>query len=360
MLCAVMRLRAKYCALTNTNSLLTCAGLQKGGDKINTSQPPPQQQQQQPPGGYRSPPPQQQNFRPQQQQPQYHQPQQPQYAQPQQQQAPPRRQPEPLYQQNARPHSPGVPPRDGYNSGGGGGPGRVGLPSGPRAGANMQPPPRSPMPPRSPQPPTTMSPAPQSPASRVMFQGDEELTTDQLRTIFDGLDTHRVGYITEKQLAENLVNSDRTKFDTYTVNMMVRMFDADRSGDLNFQEFVGLWQFLDRWRTIFNRFDTDRSGNISMDEFKNTLVSFQYRLSDGFIEFLFKNYDRENRGVITFDLFMQSCITLKRMTDTFKKYDDDRDGFITINFEDFVSEFLRQIRRVMIVDDGKNQPPGAY
>lgn len=214
-----------------------------------------------------------------------------------------------------------------------------------------------------------------------MFQGDEELTTDQLRNIFDGLDTHRmcshprsypyqiytsnmalgVGYITEKQLAENLVNSDRTKFDTYTVNMMVRMFDADRSGDLNFQEFVGLWQFLDRWRTIFNRFDTDRSGNISMDEFKNTLVSFQYRLSDGFIEFLFKNYDRENRGVITFDLFMQSCITLKRMTDTFKKYDDDRDGFITINFEDFVSEFLRQIRRVMIVDDGKSSmPPGAY
>lgn len=24
-----------------------------------------------------------------------------------------------------------------------------------------------------------------------MFQGDEELTTDQLRNIFDGLDTHR-------------------------------------------------------------------------------------------------------------------------------------------------------------------------
>ncbi|CAK7214374.1 hypothetical protein SCUCBS95973_002125 [Sporothrix curviconia] len=327
----------------------------KGGDKVNTNQPPPAQSS----GSYRPPPAQQQNFRPQQQQQQ-------QQQQPPPQQQPPRRQPEPLYRQDGRPLSPAVPPRDAYGSGGsggGGGGGRVGLPSGPRAGANMQPPPRSPLPPRSPAQPPTMSspPPPQSPASKVVFQSDEELTTDQLRVIFDGLDTRRVGYITEKQLAENLVNSDRTKFDTYTVNMMVRMFDSDRSGDLNFNEFVGLWQFLDRWRTIFNRFDTDRSGNISMDEFKNTLVSFQYRLSDGFIEFLFKNYDRENRGVITFDLFMQSCITLKRMTDTFKKYDDDRDGFITINFEDFVSEFLRQIRRVMIVDDGKTQhPPGAY
>ncbi|EPE06308.1 calcium-binding modulator protein [Ophiostoma piceae UAMH 11346] len=197
-------------------------------------------------------------------------------------------------------------------------------------------------------------------APKLVYQGEEELTTEQLRDIFNGLDTSRLGVITEKQLAQNLVNSDRTKFDAYTVNMMVRMFDSDRSGDLNFSEFVGLWQFLDRWRTIFNRFDTDRSGNINMAEFKNTLVSFSYRLSDSFIEFLFRNYDRENKGVITFDLFMQSCITLKRMTDTFKKYDDDRDGFITINFEDFVSEFLRQMKRVMFVDDSKSAPSGGF
>jgi hypothetical protein len=28
---------------------------------------------------------------------------------------------------------------------------------------------------------------------------------------------------------------------------------------------------------------------------------------------------------------VQSCISLKRMTDVFKKYDDDRDGFITLS-----------------------------
>ena len=31
-------------------------------------------------------------------------------------------------------------------------------------------------------------------------------------------------------------------------------------------------------------------------------------------------------NAISFDLFVQSCISLKRMTDVFKKYDDDRDG----------------------------------
>ncbi len=36
-------------------------------------------------------------------------------------------------------------------------------------------------------------------------------------------------------------------------------------------------------------------------------------------------------NAISFDLFVQSCISLKRMTDVFKKYDDDRDGYITLS-----------------------------
>lgn len=40
---------------------------------------------------------------------------------------------------------------------------------------------------------------------------------------------------------------------------------------------------------------------------------------------------------MSFDLFVQSCISLKRMTDVFKRYDDDRDGFVTLSFEEFLS-----------------------
>lgn len=40
---------------------------------------------------------------------------------------------------------------------------------------------------------------------------------------------------------------------------------------------------------------------------------------------------------MTFDLFVQSCIILKRMTDVFKKYDEDRDGYITLSFEEFLT-----------------------
>lgn len=126
---------------------------------------------------------------------------------------------------------------------------------------------------------------------------------------------------------------------------MIRMFDSDRSGFIGFEEFCGLWSFLASWRTLFDRFDVDRSGNISLDEFKSALDAFGYRLSDKFVRFLFATYERGglgDRGNLSFDLFVQACIGLKRMTDVFKRYDDDRDGFITLSFEDFLTEILRQ------------------
>lgn len=152
------------------------------------------------------------------------------------------------------------------------------------------------------------------------------------------------GQLSEAELSAALVNGDWTSFDPQTVRMMIRMFDSDRSGTIGFEEFCGLWSFLASWRTLFDRFDVDRSGNISLPEFTNALIAFRYRLTPGFVELLFRTYDKRGEGVMSFDLFVQACISLKRMTDVFKKYDDDRDGYITLSFEDFLSEILKQMK----------------
>ena len=44
---------------------------------------------------------------------------------------------------------------------------------------------------------------------------------------------------------------------------------------------------------------------------------------------------------MSFDLFVQACISLKRMTDAFKGYDDDRDGYVTLSFEEFLTEIIK-------------------
>ncbi|KAL1864477.1 hypothetical protein Daus18300_007709 [Diaporthe australafricana] len=165
-----------------------------------------------------------------------------------------------------------------------------------------------------------------------------------LLPLFRAVDKDGTGQLSERELSAALVNGDWTAFDPHTVRMMIRMFDSDRSGTIGFDEFCGLWSFLASWRTLFDRFDADKSGNIQLDEFNNALVAFRYRLSERFVELLFQTYDKRNEGVLSFDLFVQACISLKRMTDVFKKYDDDRDGYITLSFEDFLTEILRQLK----------------
>ena len=140
------------------------------------------------------------------------------------------------------------------------------------------------------------------------------------------------------------MNGDWTAFDQRTVEMMIRMFDSDRSGTIGFEEFCGLWSFLASWRELFDRFDDDGNGYISLEEFRRALKAFKYRVTPGFVEAFFATYAKRDTGVMTFDLFVQACISLKRMTDIFKRYDDDRDGYITLSFEDFVIEILRQLK----------------
>ncbi|RDA94180.1 hypothetical protein CP533_6558 [Ophiocordyceps camponoti-saundersi (nom. inval.)] len=180
---------------------------------------------------------------------------------------------------------------------------------------------------------------PPSPATESSSGSDPTLLP-----LFRAVDKDGTGQLSERELSTALVNGDWTAFDIQTVRMMIRMFDSDRNGTINFDEFCGLWSFLASWRTLFDRFDVDRSGNISLNEFTDALIAFRYRLSPHFVELLFRTYDKRNEGVMSFDLFVQSCISLKRMTDVFKKYDDDRDGYITLSFEDFLGEILKQLR----------------
>lgn len=247
-----------------------------------------------------------------------------------------------------KPQSPRV---DQYSQHGGYGGGRGGYGQQPQQqhGHYQNPPPHnqytSPPPPNqyaSPPPPQGYGQRP-PPGSRPPPTPQPAQGADPaLYPLFKAVDKDGSGQLSEKELRSALVNGDWTSFDPHTVRMMIRMFDTDRSGTIGFNEFCGLWGFLAAWRSLFDRFDTDKSGNISYSEFQNALAAFGYRLSPQFVQLLFRSYDRRGQNAISFDLFVQSCISLKRMTEVFKKYDDDRDGYITLSFEEFLTEILRQ------------------
>lgn len=52
------------------------------------------------------------------------------------------------------------------------------------------------------------------------------------------------------------------------------MFDKDRNGTINFQEFGALWKYVTDWQTCFRSYDRDGSGGIDKNELKQALTSF--------------------------------------------------------------------------------------
>lgn len=49
---------------------------------------------------------------------------------------------------------------------------------------------------------------------------------------------------------------------------MIGMFDRDRTGTINFQEFGALWKYVNDWQATFKSYDRDNSGSIDKNELK--------------------------------------------------------------------------------------------
>ncbi|RHZ80275.1 hypothetical protein Glove_137g135 [Diversispora epigaea] len=163
----------------------------------------------------------------------------------------------------------------------------------------------------------------------------------QLWYWFQAVDTDRSGALTTEELQKALINGDWSPFNIETVRLMMNMFDTDNTGTITFQEFAGLWRYIEDWKKCFTTFDADGSGTINFGELKNALKTFGYNLSDNFINLLIKKYDKyagnkTGKGDVTFDNFVQSCVTVKTLTDSFRRYDTDNDGWIQINYEQFL------------------------
>ncbi|KAL1924136.1 uncharacterized protein VTP21DRAFT_7171 [Calcarisporiella thermophila] len=184
------------------------------------------------------------------------------------------------------------------------------------------------------------TPAPQygRPPPPTSAQHAPQNADPQLWYWFQAVDTDRSGFLTVEELQRALINGDWSPFNYETCRMMVNMFDTDNSGTINFQEFAGLWRYIEEWRRIFSTFDADGSGTINFHELKNALRTFGYNLSDNFIGLLIKKYDKYGTQDVTFDSFVQACVTVKTLTDAFRRFDTDNDGkcWVQINYEQFL------------------------
>ncbi|KAI0273786.1 EF-hand [Gloeopeniophorella convolvens] len=164
----------------------------------------------------------------------------------------------------------------------------------------------------------------------------------QLWQWFSAVDADRSGSITVNELQAALVNGNWQRFDLDTVKMLMNIFDTDRSGTIGFAEFSGLWKYISDWQGVFRHFDRDRSGSIDGHELSEALRSFGYNLAPSLLTLIEQKYTSgPTAGYgppagITFDRFVRACVAVKTLTEAFQRQDTDRDGWVTINYEEFM------------------------
>ncbi|XP_078271783.1 programmed cell death protein 6 isoform X2 [Rhinoraja longicauda] len=169
---------------------------------------------------------------------------------------------------------------------------------------------------------------PQQPQQQQQQQNNGACDQSLLWTIFQRVDRDRSGVISESELQQALSNG---------------MFDRNNRGGVDFNEFMGLWKYINDWQNIFRTYDRDKSNYIDKNELKHALSNFGYRLSEQFYNVLLTKFDRQGRGQIAFDDFIQCCIVLQRLTDVFRRFDTDQDGWIQVSYEQYLTMILSVI-----------------
>ena len=107
---------------------------------------------------------------------------------------------------------------------------------------------------------------------------------DDIRSWFTSVDSDRSGQISPLELQQALVNGNMSKFSEETCKMMISMFDANKSGTIDMNEFGQLFSYVQQWRGIFMGFDRDRSGSIEAGEFTQALAQMGFNLSPQLVQ----------------------------------------------------------------------------
>lgn len=154
------------------------------------------------------------------------------------------------------------------------------------------------------------------------------------------VDQDKSGRINMYELQQALTNANWTHFNAETCRLMIGMFDRDQSGQIDSNEFGALWQYITQWRGVFEQFDSDRSGAIDANELLNAYTHMGYRLSPQYAQMVIYRYDPLNKQKLTLDNFIQSCVMLKTVSDSFKQKDTQMQGRIQVGYEEFLMMVL--------------------
>jgi len=152
---------------------------------------------------------------------------------------------------------------------------------------------------------------------------------------FNGVDTDGSGQIEATELQKALVNGDYSNFSEEACRMMIDMFDTDKTGQINVNEFGALFTFIQQWKATYESHDVEKRGKLNVTEFTAAIEQMGFRFSPTFVNNLVTKYSPRER-MVSLDNFIVAQVQIKRLTDSFRKRDSQMNGQATMAYEDFM------------------------
>jgi len=160
-----------------------------------------------------------------------------------------------------------------------------------------------------------------------MIQPQEMQTMQQW---FASVDRDRSGSISAQELAQIQFASKPLGISVAT--KLIKVFDRDHSGSIEFAEYAVLHKFLTLMQNAFFTADKDKSGAIDPNEILTALQQAGFNLSMPTVQAYGRKFDPAGRG-IDFPNFLWICSHLAHCRSIFEWNDQQRRGSITLTYD---------------------------
>lgn len=152
-----------------------------------------------------------------------------------------------------------------------------------------------------------------------------------LQAWFSSVDADRSGSITCNELAQLQFLGKPLGLET--AKKLIKVFDKDYSGHIDFNEFCSLHQFINKMQNAFFSSDADRSGYLDSKEIFGAITSAGFQLSYPTVQAICQKYDTLRNGNITIESFIQICAHLASVRSIFEWNDTTKTGKATLTYD---------------------------
>jgi Ca2+-binding EF-hand superfamily protein len=153
---------------------------------------------------------------------------------------------------------------------------------------------------------------------------------------FQTVDQDNSGRIDVGELQRALTASGNS-FSLGTAEKLHRMFDRERTGQIGFCEFLQLNEFISQMSQGFRNRDIDGSGRLDGAEIRQALADSGFQVSEETFQTMMRKFDRQRRGDLGFDDYIELSIFVSSVRGIFGFYDRRRSDTVVFSFDTFLA-----------------------